>query len=128
MSSPSTRAATTLAPYAQQTGGSLRLKSGLSEEGYAADPTKAARQLSKLVDRGVASALCSHGPVLPDLVAALLGLVDSSHRQGLVARSVLEHALSSGMTKGEALVCHLVGTGESARVVAAERHHPEDRA
>ena len=26
--------------------------------------------------------------------------------------------------KGEALVCHVVGTGEAARVVAVERHLP----
>ena len=28
------------------------------------------------------------------------------------------------LAKGEALVCHVVGTGEAARVVAVERHLP----
>ena len=37
VSSPSTRASDTLAPYATASGGRLRLKPGLSEEGYAED-------------------------------------------------------------------------------------------
>lgn len=128
VSSPSTRAADTIAPYAAATGERLRLKPGLSEEGHAADPAKAPHHLRRLVERGTPAALCSHGPVLPDLVAELVGLVDTTSRQGVLAHSILEDRLEQGMTKGEALVCHLVGTGDGAKVVAAERHHPEDRA
>ena len=28
------------------------------------------------------------------------------------------------LVKGEALVCHVVGSGDTARVVAVERHRP----
>ena len=128
VSSPSTRATDTIAPYAAQTGQRLRLKRGLSEEGHAADPTKAPHHLRRLVERGIPAALCSHGPVLPDLITQLISLVDTTHRQGVLAQSILEAELSSGMTKGEALVCHIAGTGAGARVVSAERHHPEDTA
>ena len=128
VSSPSTRAARTIAPYAQSAGQRLRLKPGLSEEGYADNPAKAPHHLRRLVERGVPAALCSHGPVLPDLITELITLVDTTHQQGVLAQSILEGALSSGMTKGEVLVCHIAGTGAGARVASAERHHPEDRA
>ncbi len=128
VSSPSTRASDTLAPYASATGGRLRLKQGLSEEGHAQDPTRAAHHLSRLLERGVPAALCSHGPVLPDLVAQVLERVDTTFAPGLVARSVVEDVLDRGMAKGEVLLAHVVGTGEQARVVAVERHHPKDRA
>lgn len=128
VSSPSTRAADTLAPYAKALGAEMKLKKGLSEEGFAADPTKAAHHLRRIVERGQSTALCSHGPVLPDLVALLLLLVDERHTQGQVAQAVVEHALLKGVTKGEALIVHIAGTGDAARIVAAERHHPLDRA
>ena len=127
VSSPSTRASDTLAPYATATGGRLRLKPGLSEEGYAQDPSRAGHHLDRLLERGVPACLCSHGPVLPDLVNRLLARVDPRLAPGLVARSVIEDVASSGLAKGEVLVAHIVGTGEGARVVAAERHHPLDR-
>lgn len=127
VSSPSTRASDTLAPYATASGGKLRLKPGLSEEGYAQDPSRAGHHLDRLLVRGVPACLCSHGPVLPDLVARLLDRVDPALAPGLVARSVIEEAATDGLAKGEVLLAHIVGTGEAARVVAAERHHPLDR-
>ncbi|GAA3607929.1 NUDIX hydrolase [Marihabitans asiaticum] len=128
VSSPSTRAADTIAPYATSTGGRLRLKPGLSEEGYEADPGKATHHLRRLLERGAPAALCSHGPVLPDLVATLHGLVGPAEPQGELATSLLASVLEAGMAKGEVLICHVVGTGEPARVVSVERHHPDDRA
>lgn len=127
VSSPSTRASDTLAPYATATGGKLRLKPGLSEEGYAEDPSRAGHHLSRLLERGTPAAMCSHGPVLPDLVARLLERVDATFAPGLVARSVVEDVLDRGMAKGEALIAHVVGTGPDAKIVAVERHHPDDR-
>lgn len=127
VSSPSTRASDTLAPYATASGGRLRLKPGLSEEGYAQDPTRAGHHLNRLLERGVPACLCSHGPVLPDLVARLLERVDPTFAPGLVARSVIEDVLSSGLAKGEALVAHVVCTGEDAHIIAAEHHLPLDR-
>ena len=128
VSSPSTRASDTLAPYASATGGQLRLKPGLSEEGHAQDPTKARHHLDRLLVRGVPAALCSHGPVLPSLVAGVRERIDPTFAPGLVARSVVEDVLERGMAKGEVLLAHVVGTGPEAKIVAVERHHPRDRA
>ncbi|WP_277454130.1 NUDIX hydrolase [Janibacter sp. DB-40] len=127
VTSPSARASDTLAPYAAASGVRLRTKPGLSEEGHEQAPGKARHHVERLLERGVAAAVCSHGPVLPELVACLLERVDATLAPGMVARSVLEDVVERGMAKGEVLVAHIVGTGEGAQVVAAERHHTEDR-
>jgi len=124
VSSPSLRCTDTLRPYAAQLGASLRTKDGLSEEGYAAEPARAARHLRRLVERGTPSALCSHGPVLPELLMALLALVDPDEPEADLAGAALRAAARDKMGKGEVLVAHLVGSGEAARVVAVERHLP----
>ncbi|MGE9808620.1 MULTISPECIES: NUDIX hydrolase [unclassified Janibacter] len=128
VSSPSTRCADTLEPYAAAVGTTIRLKPGLSEEGFESDPGRAIHHLTRLLERGTASALCSHGPVLPELVRVLGERVDDRRDEGKVAAAVVQGVMDEGMTKGEVLVVHVVGTGPDARIVSAERHHPRDTA
>jgi 8-oxo-dGTP diphosphatase len=124
VSSPSVRCADTLRPYAALVGAPLRTKDGLSEEGYAEDPTRAPRHLERLIERGAPAVICSHGPVLPDLLGVLCSLVsDADDTEGEVA-GALGEAAREKMAKGEVLVAHLAGTGSEARVVAVERHLP----
>ena len=124
VTSPSVRCAATLAPFASARGLKLRAKPVLSEEGYAEAPDRAVRPLLRLLEKGRPAAVCSHGPVLPTLLDHLASLVDRDEdERGEVALSLTE-AADLGMSKGEALVCHMVGTGASARVVDVERHHP----
>ncbi len=122
VSSPSLRCVDTLRPYADRSGCPVRLRPGLSEEGYAEDPTRAVHHLRRLLERGTPAALCSHGPVLPDLLEALAARVDAASPDAAGAAGGLADAVRTGMAKGEALVAHLVGTGAAARVVAVERH------
>jgi 8-oxo-dGTP diphosphatase len=68
--------------------------------------------------------LCSHGPVLPDVLGRLRRLVDRCEPGAGVTTEQLWMAQKDKMAKGEALVAHVVGTGAQARVVAVERHHP----
>ena len=122
VSSSSVRCADTLRPYAAAAGLPLRLRDGLSEEGYAADPARSAHHLRRIVERGTPTALCSHGPVLPSVLESLQGMVDDRADDGPDATRVLGEAASDGMGKGEVLVCHVVDTGEAARVIAVERY------
>jgi len=122
VSSSSVRCADTLRPYAVSARIPLRLKDGLSEEGYAADPARSAQHLRRVVDRGVPTALCSHGPVLPSLLATLRQHVDESADDGPDAAAALGDAAADGMGKGEVLVCHVVGSGDEARITAVERY------
>jgi 8-oxo-(d)GTP phosphatase len=122
VSSGSVRCTETLRPYAVSARIPLRIKDGLSEEGYAADPARSAHHLRRVVARGVPTALCSHGPVLPSLLAMLRQQVDESADDGLAAATTLDEAAADGMAKGEVLVCHVVGSGDTARITAVERY------
>ncbi len=122
VTSPSARCVQTLAPYAASAGLRLRERQGLSEEGYAEDPSGAVRRLEKVLARGRSAAVCSHGPVLPDLVGALVGRVDPAEPHARAVEATLADARDDKLDKGEVLVCHLVGAGDGARIVAVERH------
>ena len=124
VSSPSLRCTDTLRPYAAQLGLPMKTKVGLSEEGFAAHPGRAAKHLARLVERGSAAAVCSHGPVLPTLLGALRDLVDPGEEDAGATKWALREAIHDGMAKGELVVAHLSGSGTDARVVAVERHLP----
>jgi 8-oxo-(d)GTP phosphatase len=118
VSSSSVRCSATVEPYAASHSLRLRTRDGLSEEGFAESADASARELSRLLDKGEAAALCSHGPVLPGLLQTL------GHHAGPEHTDVagrLHEAARSSMRKGEVLVCHVNGRGEQARIVGVER-------
>lgn len=121
VSSPSVRCLDTVEPFATLGRMRVRERNGLSEEGFAEDPSRAVRRLQKIVAAGRSTVVCSHGPVLPALLEVLHGLAGDAEA-GSVA--LLEEAAREKLVKGEALVCHVAGAGPSARVVAVERHLP----
>jgi 8-oxo-dGTP diphosphatase len=118
VTSPSVRCLDTVLPYAVAAGRRARLKSGLSEEGFADQSDRAPYHLTRLLERGNAAVVCTHGPVLPVLLERLAGIADF----GESAEVTLSGAAHNGMGKGEALVAHLVGTGDQARIVDVERY------
>ncbi len=120
ISSTSTRCVETLRPYAAQARITMRNKAGLSEEGFAEDPKKAAYHIDRMLLRGTPAAVCGHGPVLPSMLDAI------GRRADPVAAERLHEAADLGLAKGEVLIAHLSGTGEQARVVAVERYAPGD--
>ena len=119
VTSPSVRCLDTVLPYAVATGRGTRIKVGLSEEGFAEQPERAPSHLTRLLERGEAAVVCTHGPVLPVLLEQLSGIADSVESQ---AKVTLSEAARHGLGKGEALVAHLVDRGTQARVVDVERH------
>jgi 8-oxo-dGTP diphosphatase len=60
--------------------------------------------------------------VLPSLLATLRQHVDESADDGPDAAAALGDAAADGMGKGEVLVCHVVGSGDEARITAVERY------
>jgi 8-oxo-dGTP diphosphatase len=119
VTSPSVRCLDTVRPYAVAAGQEPRLHAGLSEEGYDEQPDRAPYHLTRLLERGNAAVVCSHGPVLPVLLEQLAGIADSDEPD---VKAALSEAAQHGLSKGEALVAHLVGTGAQARVVDVERY------
>ena len=124
VSSRSTRCRGTVEPYATAAGIPLRTRRGLSEEGFERDPERAHRHLARLLERGEPALLCTHGPVLPPLLDDLAPRLDLDFAGSVEVVEEFAEARDEKLVKGEALVCHVVGTGEAARVVAVERHRP----
>jgi 8-oxo-dGTP pyrophosphatase MutT (NUDIX family)/phosphohistidine phosphatase SixA len=138
VTSPSVRCVDTVQPYSAAAGARLRMRPALSEEGFAEQPERACYHLTRLLERGIAAALCSHGPVLPALFEMLAEIADSEielsseppdpdppHPRGAddsPPQLALSEAANNGLGKGEAFVVHVVGTGEEARIVDVERH------
>ena len=133
VTSPSLRCLDTVQPYAVAAGQHTHLKAGLSEEGFAEKPHRAPRHLTRLLERGNAAVVCSHGPVLPVLLERLAGIADSGDSDGIpvkdsgdtdgiTAGNMLSEAAQRGLGKGDMLVVHLAGTGAQARVVDVERY------
>lgn len=121
VSSSATRCVATLEPYAAARGLRLRLRDSLSEEGHEDDGAAAGAEVADLLRRGQSAALCSHGPVLPDLVERLAAIVPAGHELTGQLAGELQAAAASKLRKGEVLVCHVRGTGAGARVLAIER-------
>lgn len=117
VTSPAVRCLDTVLPYAVTEELKIRLKPGLSEESFAQRPDHAPRHLTKLLARGSATVVSTHGPVLPRLLEQLADMADPDEGP---AKLMLSEAVHRGMGKGEALVAHVVGTGAQARVVDAE--------
>jgi len=122
ITSPSVRCLDTVLPYAISAGLRPRIKSGLSEEGFAEQPDRAPYHLARVLERNEAAVICSHGPVLPVLLEQLARITGSDSDSDSDARATLLETARDGMGKGEALVLHLVGTGPEARVVDVERY------
>jgi len=121
VTSPSVRCLDTVLPYAVAAGLEVRVKAALSEEGFEEQPERAPYHLTRLLERGAATVVCSHGPVLPVLLDQLSGIADAGES---AAKAALSEAARRGLSKGEAVVVHLVGTGDQARVVDVEMCTP----
>ncbi len=124
VTSPSERCLRTVEPYAVSAGVRLRTRGGLSEEGFEAAPDKSHRHLARLLELGEPALLCTHGPVVPPLLDDLAARLDLDAAGSVEVVEEFAEARDDKLDKGEALVCHVVGTGEAARVVAVERHRP----
>jgi len=120
VTSPAVRCLDTIRPYAAAAELKIRLKPGLSEESFEKRPDHAPGHLTKLLARGSATVVSTHGPVLPRLLAQLAGIADAGESGADSAKGTLSEAAERGMGKGEALVAHVVGTGDRARVVHVE--------
>ncbi|WP_377645106.1 NUDIX domain-containing protein [Oryzobacter terrae] len=124
VSSPSERCVGTVEPYARAVTVKVRRRDGLSEEGHAEAPLKARTHVRRLLERGEPALLCSHGPVMPSILDELAGRLDLDAAGAVEVVEAFAEARDDRLAKGEALVCHVVGTGDGARVVAVERHLP----
>ncbi len=107
-SSDATRCRDTVLPYARSRQVEVVDEPLLSEEGHAAARKASRARAAELLATREPLVVCSHRPVLPDLLAA----VDPGH----VAHD------QRPLAPGAILVLHRVFDSDGVRVVAAERH------
>jgi phosphohistidine phosphatase SixA len=120
--SPSTRCVQTLAGYAKRSGLDPHMRNAISEEGFA---KRGAKRVYRVVDEvlatGVPTAVCSHGPVLPTILEALVGRLAPVDELIPGADTSLAEAADLGIEKGEVFIAHVCGVGDAARIIAVER-------
>lgn len=110
------RCISTISPYAQATKAKVKVVPWLTEADHKRHPAKVAAVVEKLLTRTSATALCTHRPVLPTVLATLAKHM--SDELGDTLPLVDPH-----LAPGEVLVAH-VSISEPGRIVALEQHKP----
>lgn len=114
-SSTATRCQQTIAPLAELTELPVTLKKGVSQDAYFDGGGTVASFVSKRLAAGVSAAVCSHGPVLPDILAEI------AHQSGAEVTRELQRAAM--LSTGDLTVAHIARAGKN-RLVAVETHAP----
>lgn len=114
MTSPAVRCRETIAPYAQSIGVTPEPEASVSQLAY--DNGESLDTVAhRLVDVGESVVVCTHSPVVPELVSALAKLTGT--RLGQLSRQ-------SMLSTGECAVLHLSAADPRQGIVAAETHGP----
>jgi 8-oxo-dGTP diphosphatase len=123
-SSDATRCVQTVRKHAKSVDADIVLEPAFSEEGHDADPAEAVRRIRELAYLALPTVVCSHRPVLPDLMETLRSeLVDDD---ASVQDSVLDlDSWDPRMAPGACVVLHRQFHEGGVRVVAVERHRLE---
>ncbi len=109
VSSPARRCLDTVGPFADANGLLVALEPLFSETDHAATPGRSRRRSAQLLREPGSLVVCSHRPVLPDLIGALLGPGQSLPRQ---------------LRPGGFLVLHRDLDRKHPAILAVERHRP----
>jgi len=119
VSSPATRCLATIEPVARKTGLDVVTRKRISQDAWEPSAEGPISIVTKTVSKKRPTVLCSHGPVLPQILKAASDI----SAQGS-ARLVEQHL---GMSTGEFVVLHFSLETDVPRIVAVEAHRaPED--
>ncbi|HWH25210.1 MAG TPA: NUDIX hydrolase [Pseudolysinimonas sp.] len=113
-SSTAVRCLSTIDPTSRLTGLEVRAKKVLSQDAYSPDGAAIGRFVEKRLARARTAVLCSHGPVLPQIMASLAEATGSSE--------LLRGA--GQLAPGEYAVVHLPAADPTSGLVALEIHGP----
>lgn len=114
ISSTATRCLDTIAPLAGLLGLPVKHSVGISQDGYDSDRVR--RVVTKRIRKGANAVLCSHGPVLPEIIAA----VAAATRTPVDARL----RAAARLATGSYAVLHLSHENPVGDLVAVETHEP----
>ncbi|MFQ4148206.1 NUDIX hydrolase [Arthrobacter sp. LAPM80] len=110
------RCISTISPYAQATKAKVKLVPWLTEADHKRNPAKVAATIEKLLTRTNATAVCTHRPVLPTILATL-----AEHMSPAMGATL--PLTDPHLSPGEVLIAH-VSIAEPGRIVALEQHKP----
>jgi 8-oxo-dGTP diphosphatase len=115
-SSDAARCLATIAPVARVTGLDVRRKPVISQDRYLSGGTRVRAFLEKRLARGQTVVLCSHGPVLPQIISAVADLTGTPGSDKLSRAAML--------STGEYAVLHVPVERPETGIVAVEVHSP----
>ena len=115
LSSTAVRCVSTITPLATLTALPVKETTAISQEAYEEGQSRVPEVVAKRLKRQVAVALCSHGPVIPQIIREI------ALQTGAADSDALRVAASPGT--GDFSVLH-VSLGKLPRLVAVETHSP----
>jgi 8-oxo-dGTP diphosphatase len=115
-SSDAVRCLATIAPVARVTGLDVRAKPVISQDAYLGGGTRVRAFVEKRLARGQTAVLCSHGPVLPQIISAVADLTGTPGSDRLSRAAML--------STGEYAVLHVPVERPETGIVAIEVHSP----
>jgi 8-oxo-dGTP pyrophosphatase MutT (NUDIX family)/phosphohistidine phosphatase SixA len=115
-SSTAARCLATITPLAARTGLDIKATEDLSQDAYASNGTVVAALVEKRLKKRQSTVMCSHGPVLPQIIAALADAAHTKPDADLRAAAMLH--------TGDFSVLHFARDSKKLRLVAVETHQP----
>ena len=116
LSSPAARCLGTIGPLAELTSLPVKLSVGISQDAYEEGASTARAIVKRRLGKGRTVVLCSHGPVLPDLVEGV------AKATGTPLDARLRRAAM--LSTGEFTVLHVALEHPDGGIVAIETHSP----
>ncbi len=115
--STAARCIATVAPLAALTGIKSKEIAGLSQDAFETDEATVAEVLAKRMKSKKTAVLCSHGPVIPEIIRELATLTKTPHTSDVASMAAL--------STGEFSVLHVSTQHPKSGFVAMETHSPE---
>jgi 8-oxo-(d)GTP phosphatase len=116
-SSTAVRCLATVAPLAALTGLKLKESVGLSQDAYETDDSGTVAIMAKRMKSKKTVVLCSHGPVIPEIVREIASLTNTPLTDDFASMGLL--------ATGEYSVLHVSSEHPGSGIVALETHSPE---
>jgi 8-oxo-dGTP diphosphatase len=117
LTSNAVRCVATVAPLAALTALKPKEVEGLSQDAFESDQATIAEILAKRMKSRKTVVLCSHGPVIPEIVRELAALTKTPHTSDVASMAAL--------STGEYSVLHISTQHPKSGMVAMETHGPE---
>jgi 8-oxo-dGTP diphosphatase len=116
ISSTAIRCLATIAPLSRAIGLAVSETEKISQDAYESGESDIAGVVGKRIKRGKTAVLCSHGPVIPDIVLEIARLTNTAPTTDFLSMGAL--------STGEFSVFHVSVDNPTTGVVAMETHSP----